>query len=119
MAEGWKLGGLLRGNAIPAPSGKYKVGCVDLMLDLVGDQLQGGLLVRLHYPTNASPGTTADSYKYASWFPNKTYVKGYLDYTKTKFSGILSNVISMLIGMFTLPAAGYFFPLQSLYLSVC
>ena len=29
--EGWKRGGLLKGVGLPAPSGRYAVGCVDLM----------------------------------------------------------------------------------------
>ena len=29
--EGWKRGGLFKGTGIPAPSGRYAVGCVDLM----------------------------------------------------------------------------------------
>ena len=29
--EGWKRGGLLKGAGIPAPSGRYAVGCVDFM----------------------------------------------------------------------------------------
>ena len=59
MAEGWKNAGLLKGSGIPAPSGQYRVGCVDLMHQLAGDE-KGGLLVRLTYPTGGHP---------RSWLP--------------------------------------------------
>ena len=103
MAEGWKLGGWIRGDGIPAPSGKYRVGCVDLMLDLVGDGCGGGLLMRLHYPTNAvTPATAANGgYPYAMWYPRREYFKGYLDFIQARFSGMLSYVSSKVVGMFS------------------
>ena len=107
MAEGWKLGGLLRGCGIPSPSGHYRVGCVDLMLNLAGDQQEGGLLVRLHYPTSASPATGADGgYHYAPWYPRKEYIRGYLDYKKTKFLGLVSSAVSTVIGMLLMDVNG-------------
>lgn len=75
-SEGWKSRGFLQGVGIPAPSGTYTVGCVDLMAKLEGDDLDG-LLVRLHYPTGASAGEGNGDYPYASWFPSKNYVKGF------------------------------------------
>ena len=96
MAEGsWKGNGFLDGVGIPAPSGRYRVGSVDLMVKLEGDDL-GGLMVRLFYPTGASPGTgrSGDGFCYAPWFPSKNYVRGYLEFNKSKFSGIASSIIS-------------------------
>ena len=99
MADGWKRGGLIRGDGLPAPSGQYRVGCVDLMQDLAEDHRQGGLLVRLHYPTSASGSGASGSYNYAPWYPHKEYIKGYLDFDNMKFCGVLSNVISMMMGI--------------------
>ena len=45
--EDWKVIGREKGPGIPAPTGQYRVGCVDLMHRLAGDD-KGGLLVRLH-----------------------------------------------------------------------
>ena len=93
MAEGWKTGGLLKGPGIPAPSGQYRVGCVDLMCQLEGDDK--GLLVRLHYPTEA---TAQQGYQYSNWYPHKNYVKGSLAYFRPKFVGVIAAILNGLIG---------------------
>ena len=59
VQEGWKSSGIVKGPGIPAPSGQYRVGCVDLMHQLEGDDR--GLLVRLHYPTEATPEAATTS----------------------------------------------------------
>ena len=84
-AEGWKLSGLVRGVGIPAPSGPRKVGCVDLMHKLEGEE--DGLLLRLFYP--AAVGAVGE---YAKWRPHKRYTKAYLDYSKTTASGLVATV---------------------------
>ena len=84
-AEGWKLSGLVRGVGIPAPSGPSKVGCVDLMHKLEGEE--DGLLLRLFYP--AAVDAVGE---YAKWRPHKRYTKAYLDYLKTTASGLVATV---------------------------
>ena len=63
---------------IPAPSGQYRVGCVDLIHHLEGDD-KGGLLVRLHYPTEASPGA---EFSLPSWYPHRRYIRGTMEAAK-------------------------------------
>ena len=91
--EGWKKNvGVFKGPGIPAPSGQYRVGCVDLMHQLEGDD-KGGLLLRLYYPTDA----TEDSYPYSLWNPHKNYLKGYLEAAHMRFPGLMSNLIHVLM----------------------
>ena len=74
VQEGWKRNaGILKGPGIPAPSGQYRVGCVDLMHRLEGDD-KGDLILRLHYPTDATPEA---GYPYSLWHPQPKYVEGY------------------------------------------
>lgn len=87
--DGWKVAGKTKGPGIPAPSGQYRVGCVDLMHQLPGDGK--GLLLRLHYPTDATP---QDGYIYSSWYPHTKYIEGYMEYERMKFTGDLSKIIS-------------------------
>ena len=94
MAEGWKWKGLVRGEGIPPPSGEYSVGCADILVDLEVDETPGGLLIRLYYPTKAS----SREYTYAPWFPNKRYIRGMLDFIKSKYSGLISTVLNTLTG---------------------
>ena len=90
-SEPWKAAGSSRGPGIPAPSGQYRVGCVDLMCQLEGDDK--GLLVRLHYPTEA---TAQQGYQYSNWHPHRNYIRGFLDFANVKFTGDLSKFISTL-----------------------
>ena len=92
IREPWKASGLTWGSGFPAPSGQYRVGCVDLMHQLPGDER--GLLVRLHYPTAA---TQQEGYSYSSWLPSKRYIKAALAADGTMFSGFLSFVIGGLM----------------------
>ncbi len=94
VQEGWKASGIVKGPGIPAPSGQYGVGCVDLMHQLEGDDR--GLLIRLHYPTEATPEA---GYDYSLWFPHRKYVQGFLDYKRTSFSQPLSRIIYAITGM--------------------
>ena len=59
-----------KGLGVPAPTGSYEVGCVDLMHRLEGDS--DGLLVRLFYPTD--PGL-AGQYQYAKLYSHPQYFK--------------------------------------------
>ena len=98
--EEWKRSGLVKGPGIPAPSGQYRVGCVDLMHLLAGDE-KGGLLVRLTYPTGAIPGA---GYPYSSWFPHRAYIKGYLSVGSppSAMTGFLSVLINAFTSKFSL-----------------
>ena len=61
-------------------------------------QLEGddrGLLVRLYYPTEATPEA---GYSYPYCIPHKNYMKGLLDLPKTLFSSFISSVVSFLNG---------------------
>ena len=69
--------GHTRGLGIPAPTGSYEVGCVDLMHRLEGDS--DGLLIRLFYPTD--PGL-ARRYQYAKTTPHPNYLKGALEFVR-------------------------------------
>ena len=73
--EGWKCPG---GSSIPAPSGSYTVGCVDVM--------HNDLLVRLTYPT--SPDSVGQ-FEYAKWLPHPKYLKAYLSFMKE--TGLISK----------------------------
>ena len=97
--EGWKTTGLIKGVGIPAPSGQYVVGCVDLMYKLEGDN--DGLLVRLFYP--ASPQLREGAgYQYAKWTPHKRYTKGFLDFNKIKLPRLLSSITNLVMGTYNL-----------------
>lgn len=95
VREGWKTTGLIKGLGIPAPTGQYTVGCVDLMQKLEGDS--DGLLVRFFYPTNAQVREEA-GYQYAKWTPHKRYTKGFLEFNKTKLPGLLSSITNLVTG---------------------
>ena len=95
--EGWKRFGLIKGPGLPAPSGQYTVGCVDLMHKLEGDN--DGLLVRLFYPTTPQiQAEGAARYQYAKWMPDKRYVKASLARTGSRFPGLMSTVTSLILG---------------------
>ena len=91
----WKRFGLMKGEGIPAPTGPYEVGCVDLMH---GDA-QGQLLVRLFYPTD--PGLAGRQYPYAKWIPNSRYMKAYLDFQQVKGSWWKSGLYRIMTGLCT------------------
>ncbi len=97
VREGWKNSGLLKGLGIPAPTGQYTVGCVDLMQKLERDN--DGLLVRLFYPTTPQIQEGA-GYEYAKWTPHKRYTRGFLDFYQVKLPGLLSTLTNLLIGNF-------------------
>ena len=72
--EPWQKIGWMKAKGIPAPSGCYEVGCMDLMHKLEGDS--DGLLVRLFYPTD--PGL-AEQYQYAKTTPHSRYILAAVD----------------------------------------
>ena len=72
----WKRGLVLGMMCIPAPSGRYGVGCVDLMHQIPGDE-KGGLLIRLFYPSSSVE--EGGGYQYAKWLPHERYVKAYTE----------------------------------------
>ena len=90
----WKTGLVLGMIGIPAPSGRYGVGCVDLMHQLPGDA-KGGLLVRLFYPSYSVEEGGAAGFQYAKWLPHERYVKAYTEmatFPGGYLSGRKSNV---------------------------
>ena len=84
----------MKGEGIPAPTGSYEVGCVDLMHRLEGDG--DGLLVRLFYPTD--PGLAGRGYQYAKWLPHPNYAKAYLDFVGAKASWLKAGLFRLLTG---------------------
>ena len=93
----WQRSGWLKGMGIPAPTGSYEVGCVDLMHRLEGDS--DGLLVRLFYPTD--PGLAGRGYQYAKTTPDNQYVKETLrSLFQIKFSGLIAAVMKPFIGRY-------------------
>ena len=92
----WKTGGLLRGVGIPAPSGQFTVGCVDLMQQV--KEGEEDVFVRLFYPT-ATPAGEVSTEKYATWYPHKNYIKGALQFLKSRKTELKSFVYSLLLGM--------------------
>ena len=93
--EGWKCSGLLKGSGIPAPTGQYTVGCVDLMQKLEGDN--DGLLVRLFYPTTPQIQEGA-GYQYAKSIPHNRYTRGFMDFNQIKLPRLLSAVTNLVMG---------------------
>ena len=96
VREGWKTSGLIKGIGIPAPTGQYTVGCVDLMHKLEGDD--DGLLVRLFYPTIPQI-QEGSGYQYAKWTPHKRYTKGFLEFNKIRLPGLLSTITNLVTGI--------------------
>ena len=94
--DGWKRFGIARGPGIPAPTGQFAVGCVDLMHKLEGDS--DGLLVRLFYPT-LPLRELGGGYQYAKWIPNKQYLKGHFLFQRSWFPGLLTFVTSLVLGI--------------------
>ena len=74
MLKAWQEFGPPLGLGVPAPTGSYEVGCVDLMHRLEGDS--DGLLVRLFYPTD--PGL-AGQYQYTKLYSHPQYFKAALE----------------------------------------
>ena len=102
----WKSGGLLRGVGIPAPSGQFTVGCVDLMQQV--KEGEEDVFVRLFYPT-ATPAGEVSTEKYATWYPHKNYIKGALQFLKSRKTELKSFVYSLLLGMSaTIPIVALF-----------
>lgn len=96
--DGWKRFGIVRGPGIPAPTGQFAVGCVDLMHKLEGDS--DGLLVRLFYPTLPLRELGGD-YRYAKWIPNKRYLKANFVVRRSWFPGLMTFVTSLVLGIAT------------------
>lgn len=92
MSAAWNRSGVIKGVGIPAPSGPYTVGCVDVMHLFEGDTV--GLLVKLFYPTIAEP---EGPYPYSDWFSHKKYVRGLLEYAKAPAVGLLSILVDALL----------------------
>lgn len=84
----------ISGRSIPAPTGQYTVGCVDLMQKLEGDS--DGLLVRLFYPT--IPQIQEGAGQYAKWMPHVKYTKTTFDFINTMVPGLSSNAIDAFTG---------------------
>ena len=109
----WNRGLVLGMTGIPAPSGRYGVGCVDLMHQIPGDG-KGGLLVRLFYPSSSV--REAGNEQYAKWLPHERYVKAYTEmatipggYLSSSKSDVDTNdpeVMSKLFSMITTTVMG-------------
>ena len=94
--ERWKTYGWVKGEGIPAPTGLYSVGCVDLMHKLEGDN--DGLLVRLFYPADPAAALEGAGYQYAKSRPHKRYIKGMFTYIRSKWPGLMATLGYALTG---------------------
>ena len=86
-AEGWKNYGLVKVPGLPATTGPYAVGCLDLMHE--------GLLVRLYYPAEMESVANHD---YGKLFFKGCYRKAYMDAYDMKFTGLISGTVNFLTG---------------------
>ena len=75
IRNGWKRRIHSSTSSIPAPSGLFSVGCVDLMHKFEDES--DSLLVRLFYPCD---GNSEGRYQYAFWNPHERYIKGIMDF---------------------------------------
>jgi hypothetical protein len=95
----------IAGRTIPAPTGQYTVGCVDVMHKLEGDN--DGLLVRLFYPTtpqiHQAEGAAGSGYQYAKWMPHAKYTKTTFDFIETMVPGLSSNAVEVFAGKLSSP----------------
>ena len=100
--------GLTKGLGIPAPSGQYTVGCVDLMHKLEGDN--DGLLVRLFYPTTPQiQAEGATGYQYVKWTSHERYIEAFLDYYKMRLPGFLTDLVSGSYASSLILLVGYYY----------
>lgn len=88
MATGWTNTGILKTAGIPAPTGKYRVGCVHLIHD--------DLFMRLYYPTDSNQ-TTTTNYQYAKHAYDSKYNRTVLEFQEYKLAGILGTLVPPLI----------------------
>ncbi|XP_046455783.1 platelet-activating factor acetylhydrolase-like isoform X1 [Daphnia pulex] len=59
---------------VPVPSGRFVVGCTDLMIG--GPTKEDGCFLRIFYPTKLTD-TYANSNDWATWLPHRKYKEGY------------------------------------------
>ena len=85
--EGWKNYGLVKVPGLPATTGPYAVGCLDLMHE--------GLLVRLYYPAEKERIANHDYGKYSF---RSCYRKAFMDALEMKFTGIIAGTVNFLTG---------------------
>jgi platelet-activating factor acetylhydrolase len=83
--EEWKRSGIIKVAGIPAPSGPYEVGTVELMSE--------GTLVRLYYPTNRQG---AENYQYSNCRFRDIYIKRSLEILGVKLPWLFSGIINYL-----------------------
>ena len=104
-ASGWRKTGMFKGIGLPVPSGKHRVGCVDVMPLCPGEE--SGLLFRLYYPTEATPDS---GYHYPPWLPNKLYAKGYMLFKRysSLVAGALGSLVTTFCGKLTSPLLSIF-----------
>ena len=86
--KGWATTGLLKTPGIPAPTGQYSVGCVDVMT-------KDNLLVRLYYPTRVQDG---QGYQYVSASPGAKYIKALCEIYNVRPAWLFSAIFSKLTG---------------------
>lgn len=84
----WATSGVVKTPGIPAPTGRYNVGCIDIMAE-------SGLLVRLYYPTHVQEN---QGYQYASAIPDSQYVKSSCEIYKTRPAWLFTALLTTLTG---------------------
>ncbi|XP_046657429.1 platelet-activating factor acetylhydrolase-like [Daphnia pulicaria] len=85
---------------VPAPSGKYVVGCTDI---ITGPDSQNGCLFRMFYPTKLND-IYENSSSWAKYLPHDKYVEGYATAGGFKIHFVGKKIISWSFGNAYIPA---------------
>ena len=88
QATPWTSSGILKIPGLPAPTGQYNVGGVDIMAE-------NGLLVRLYYPTHVHH---SDGYQFVQCIPDRHYSKATFEIYNFKPAWLLSLLSTKLVG---------------------
>lgn len=84
----WATSGFFKTPGIPAPTGSYSVGAVDVVTE-------SNLLVKLFYPTHVKHG---QGYEYMLPIPDVKYSKALCEIYSIRPTWLISTIISKLIG---------------------
>ena len=87
----WVNYGIIKTSGIPAPTGQYTVGCIDIATET-------GVLLRMFYPTHSQH---TDGYQYVAASPDVKYIKA-IDETmyNTRPAWLFCTIIDKLTGQY-------------------
>ena len=84
----WVNYGIIKTGGIPAPTGQYTVGCIDITT-------KTGVLLRMFYPTHSQH---TDGYQYVAACPDVKYIKAICELYNTRPAWLFSTVFDKLTG---------------------